>query len=131
MAELYADLTDCPAGRTMVSTMSDRYPDWLRPIERRVLRLQAEGHDAAEIGRMFRRSAEHIDRIIAFTELPGRTGEAADTGTLRPVERCVLRWRRQGADHAEIGERFGRSARHIRQVEGLALFKQSRELLSR
>ncbi len=111
--------------------MTDPVPHWLRPIERRVLRLRAEGRDSAEIGRMFRRSPEHIDRIIRLTELPGRRGEAADGGTLRPLERCVLRWRRQGADHDEIAERFGRSARHIRQVEGLALFKQSRELLGR
>ncbi len=110
--------------------MTDTLPHWLRPIERRVLALKAEGHDAAAIGRMFRRSPEHIDRIIGFTGLPGRSGAPPGETTLRPLERRVLRWRRQGAGHAEIAEKFRRSPRHIRQVEGLALFKQSRELLS-
>ncbi len=96
-----------------------------------MLALRAEGRDAAEIGRMFRRSPEHIDRIIAFAELPGRSGPTTDDATLRPLERCVLRWRRRGAGHDEIGAKFRRSPRHIRQVEGLALFKQSRELLAR
>ncbi len=96
-----------------------------------MLALRAEGRDTVEIGRMFRRSPEHIDRIIAFTGLPGRSGLPDDDATLRPLERCVLRWRRQGAGHEEIAAKFRRSPRHIRQVEGLALFKKSRELLTR
>ncbi len=110
--------------------MTDSRHHWLRPIERRVLALRAAGHDTVEIGRMFRRSPEHIDRIIEFTELPGRSGGGPDdAAALRPLERCVLRWRRQGAGHDEIAAKFRRSPRHIRQVEGLALFKKSRELL--
>ncbi len=103
----------------------------LRPIERRVLQLQAEGHDAATIGRMFKRSPAHIERIARFANLPGRTGRSRRAETLRPLERRVLHWRRQGAGHDEIAAKFRRSPRHIRQVEGLALFKKSLDLLAR
>ena len=101
----------------------------VRPLERRVLQLAASGVGIDEIARRFRRSPGHIERVIAMAALPGRTGATSDQGGLRALERRVLNWRRQGADHDEIGRRFKRSGAHIRQIEGLALYKQSLRLL--
>ena len=50
---------------------------------------------------------------------------------LRPLERRVLHLRASGESHERIGERFKRSGRFIRQVEGLAHYKESMRLLSR
>ncbi len=102
----------------------------LRPLERRVLRLRDAGHSTAEIARRFRRSPEHIRRVIEFTELPGRTGGDSDRGGLRALERRVLHLRNRGLGHDEIAERFRRSPGHIRRVEGLALYKTSVRLLT-
>ncbi len=101
----------------------------LRPLERRILRLKEEGLDPDEIGRRFKRSADHVQRIIEYARLPGRKPASSVREGLRALERRVLELRRQGFDHAEIGRRFGRSAGHIRRVEGLARYKQSLQLL--
>lgn len=42
------------------------------------------------------------------------------TEQLRPVERRVLKWADDGADDAEIAERFGRGERWVAQVRALA-----------
>jgi len=97
----------------------------LRPLERRVLRLMHEGVDATEIARRFRRRPEFVSRVIAFTRMP-RTGVAPEAEELRPVERRILKWRAGGADHAEIGRRFRRSAGHVERIEQLAAYKLSR-----
>ncbi len=110
-------------GRTMSK------PRAMRPIERRILQLEASGVHVDEIARRFRRSPGHITRVIEMASLPGRSGVSSDRDGLRALERRVLDWRRQGADHEEIGRRFKRSAAHIRQIEGLALYKQSMRLL--
>jgi hypothetical protein len=97
----------------------------LRPVERCVLRLVAGGVEHTEIARRFRRRPEFVDRVIAYTQMP-RLAEQPATQALRPVERRVLKWRASGADHADIGRRFHRSADHIEQIERLAAYKQSR-----
>ncbi len=102
----------------------------LRPIERRILELHRSGATAADIGERFKRSPEHIERILHLAQLPGRRGHSSERGGLRALERRVLRWRAQGLDHNEIGRRFQRSPRSIRQVEGLALYKKSLAILS-
>jgi hypothetical protein len=40
----------------------------LRPLERRILKWRADGIDQAEIGRRFRCSAAHVERIEQLTE---------------------------------------------------------------
>ncbi len=103
----------------------------LRPLERRVLHLRDAGVAIDEIGRRFRRSPEHIERVIDLTEIPGRSAErSSDRPGLRPIERRVLHWRREGLGHDEIAARFRRSPGHIRRIEGLALYKRSLELLA-
>jgi hypothetical protein len=96
----------------------------LRPIERRVLRLVDEGVDVAEIGHRFRRSPAHVGRLIQMAQLPGRSARHDDS-RLRPLERCILRWRAKGASHAEIGPRLGRSSQFIARVEEFAQRKLS------
>jgi DNA-binding CsgD family transcriptional regulator len=96
----------------------------LRPVERLVLRLVAEGIDDVEIGRRLRRSPEMIGRIATMAELPrpARTRKVSDDG-LRPLERRLLRWRHYGATYAEIGARFRRSPAHVARVETLVRYK--------
>lgn len=97
----------------------------LRPIERRVLRLVADGVDSSEIARRFRRQPAFIDRVIAYAGMH-HASVKPDGAALRPVERRVLKWRAGGAAHAEIGRRFHRSAGHIRRIEQLATHKLAR-----
>ena len=96
----------------------------LRPIERLVLRLIAEGVGEVEIGRRLRRSPEMIGRIATMAQLSRttRTRTVPDDG-LRPLERRLLRWRHYGATYAEIGARFRRSPAFVARVETLARYK--------
>lgn len=95
----------------------------LRPIERRLLRLSDEGIDANELGRRFVRSPQHIERVLDLARLPSRSGPRPRGDILTPIERRVLRWREQGAEMDEVAHRFGRSPRHMAQVERLAHYK--------
>lgn len=97
----------------------------LRPVERCVLRLVADGVDHTEIARRFRRRPDFVDRVIAFAAMPHVRAQTAHD-ELRPVERRILKWRAGGAGHADIGRRFGRSAGHIRRIEQLATYKLAR-----
>ncbi len=91
------------------------------------MRLVEDGIGATEIGRRFRRSPEMINRIIGMTAFPaGSAGPPTDRPLLRPLERRVLRWRDEGADYAEISERFRRSVEAVQRVERLARYKLSR-----
>jgi len=101
----------------------------LRPLERRVLRLESQGLDPDEIGRRFKRSGDHIRRISSYAKLPDRGPFTGDAGELRPLERRIIHWRAEGLDYNEIGDRFRRSGDHIRRIEGMALYKMSRRLL--
>lgn len=96
----------------------------LRPVERLVLRLVAEGVGDVEIGRRFRRSPEMIRRIDTMARIP-RTARVpvASDDRLRPLERRMLRWRHYGATYAEIGARFRRSPAFVARVETLAHYK--------
>ncbi len=94
----------------------------LRPLERRVLQMRDEGVAEHEIARRFRRSPAFIGRVIHFTSLDGRTSPTVNQ-SLRPLERRVLAWRRDGAAYEDIAPRFTRSADFIQRVESMAHYK--------
>jgi len=94
----------------------------LRAFERRVLRLADRGVAIDEIAERFRRSPEFIGRVVAFTQLPGRTG-SDHRAALRPLEHCILGWRARGAAYADIAPRLGRSPEFVERVEGFARYK--------
>jgi len=101
----------------------------LRPIERRVRKLEEAGMTNEQIAKLFKRSPEHIARISSYSTLENRSYEPRHTA-LRPLERRVLHLRGEGLDHEEIGRRFRRSPQHMRRVEGFALYKMARELIA-
>lgn len=93
----------------------------VRPLERRIQKLTDAGCSDVEIARRFRRSAPGIARVRALADLHiPSSGPAVRAGSLRPIERRVMRWADAGADPAEIGRRFGRSGGHISRIEVLA-----------
>jgi hypothetical protein len=94
----------------------------LRPLERRVLRLAAQGVDDNEIGRRFRRSADWARRVRVLAETP-RGSRHLQGDVLRPLERRVLRWRAAGAEPEALSPRFRRTPDFLRQVESLAHYK--------
>jgi hypothetical protein len=74
-----------------------------------------------DIARRFKRSPAMIRRLMLMADLPRpESPSPGPTPLLRPLERRVLRWRDAGADYAQIGARFRRSADHISRVEGFA-----------
>lgn len=102
----------------------------LRPIETRILAMRQQGLSDEEIGRRVRKTPEHVARIAEWATLPARgTGTPRENDGLSAIEKRVLDLRAEGESHAEIGERFRRSPRFIRQVEGLAHFRKYRDLL--
>jgi hypothetical protein len=99
----------------------------LRPLERRVLAMRDEGVPVDEIARRLRRSPGHVERIIRYTELP-RSGPPARR-LHRALERRVLALRDAGETYDQIGDRFRKGGRFIRQIEGLAHFTKGLRLL--
>ena len=104
-------------------------PENLRPIERRVLEMRAQGTEVDEIATRIRRTPEFVERMIEWTKIP-RTGRTRDR-YLTPRQRRVLDLRAQGESHSQIAERFKRGEAYIRQIEGLAHFKEAQRILSR
>lgn len=101
----------------------------LRPIERRILRLTEEGVDDIEIAWRFRRSPRFVRQVVALAGMP-RDGAPAGNSVqdgLRPIERAVLFWRKQGLDHEQMAPRFRRGAPFLRQVEAMANYKMARQ----
>jgi DNA-binding CsgD family transcriptional regulator len=94
----------------------------LRPVERRMLALRAEGIEVEEIARRFRRSPQHVERVLTWSEIP-RAPQPDRPEGLRPIERRVLAMRGQGLSYDEIGRRFNRGPDHIRRVERYAGFR--------
>ena len=96
----------------------------LRPIERRVRRLSAEGVPTGEIARRFRRQPSTIQRVSQMSELRQGDGSGVTSaGVLNPLERRILRWRADGVGHDDIGAKFRRSGDFVRRVEGFARYK--------
>lgn len=109
--------------------MSQPDPTLLRPIERRVLDMHADGVDVEEIATRIKRSPDFVERLLGWTEIP-RNGDTSER-YLTPKQRRVLDLRADGESHEEIAAKFKRSEKYIRQVEGLAHFKEGLRLLSR
>lgn len=103
--------------------------EYLRPIERRVLAMQREGVGVPVIASRIKRSPEFVERIISWTGIP-RNGNTTDRD-LTPIQQRVLDLRATGETREEIASRFKKGEPYIRQVEGLAHFKESQRLLSR
>jgi DNA-binding CsgD family transcriptional regulator len=101
----------------------------LRPIERRVLDMKMEGIGLDEIARRLRKSPEFVSRVIDWTQIP-RNGRDTEDRELTPLESRVLQLLGEGEDHQTIADRFRKSARFIRQVEGLAHFRLGLRILA-
>lgn len=101
--------------------------DNLRPLERRVLALREAGHEIDDIARRFKRSPEHVERILRWTEIP-RSGPPPRLAN-RAREERILAMRFAGEDHEDIAERFNRSPGFIRQVEGFAHYRRAMDIL--
>ena len=89
--------------------------------------MRDDGLASEQIGERIKRSAAHVERIILWTELP-RTGPPSRRYS-RALERRVLEFRSRGESYDQIGTRFRRSPRFIRQVEGLAHYRLALDLL--
>jgi DNA-binding CsgD family transcriptional regulator len=88
------------------------------------LTLRDEGVPVEEIARRFKRSPEHVERVLRWTEIP-RPEEPGRPDGLRPIERRVLAMRAEGQTYDEIGRRFNRGPDHIRRVERYAAFRNA------
>jgi DNA-binding CsgD family transcriptional regulator len=94
----------------------------LRPLERRISKLAADGVVPAEIGRRFNRSEHFIERVLELASLPDRQAHR-EPAVLRPIERRLVRWRDQGVPARELADRFRRGPEHIERVLALADYK--------
>jgi hypothetical protein len=97
----------------------------LRPVERCVLSLGERGFADEEIGRRLHRSPGYADRVRQLAQVP-RSGDHHPHEELRPIERCILRWRERGEDYVDVAARFHRSPAFVEFVEELAEYKLSR-----
>nr|PZN33997.1 MAG: hypothetical protein DIU67_05720 [Actinomycetota bacterium] len=97
----------------------------LSPIERTITKLHAEGLALADIAARVGKKPGTVARIMEMaryrihsTAAPGRRRSG-----LSPVERTVLRLRRQGETYGEIGNRLRRSSRRVREIERFASYR--------
>lgn len=103
----------------------------LRPIEKRILEMRQLGLSDEEIARRVRKTPERVRMIAEWATLPirGRGVAQRDDRGLSPRQARILALRARGETYDQIAERFRRSPRYIRQLEGLAHFQKYRELL--
>lgn len=99
----------------------------LTPFARRVVALHDDGRELAEIAEAFRRSPEHIARVISWAEIPRRG--RPERRFPRALERRVLSMRSAGHTYDDIAGRFRASPGFIRRVEGLAHYRRALWLL--
>jgi hypothetical protein len=99
----------------------------LRPVERRMRKLEADGVDSTEIAARFKRSPEHVERILELARLAGRQRVVAiaPDQRLRPIERRLLHGQAEGASLDALARQFRRSPAHIARVLALAEYKRS------
>lgn len=105
----------------MEDPMADRQ---LRPVERTVRRLKADGLSTSEVAWRLRRSPGYVRQVetLSRIERPSQAVAADDQaqGRLRPIERCVLNSLKAGAGYAEIAARLRRSPTYVSRVEKFA-----------
>jgi DNA-binding CsgD family transcriptional regulator len=97
----------------------------LRPVERRMTRLAADGMVPAEIGRRFNLSEQSVEQVLVLASVPGRHAPPSPPG-LRPIERRLLRWRAAGVSTDDLADRFRRGPGYIERVLALADYKNER-----
>ena len=98
----------------------------LRPIERVIIRLQADGQTVPEIASRIGKRPGTVERILAMIELREDSGTRPSSGSdsgLRPLERVVLRMLADGLSYGEVANRVGRSGAQVRRIEGYARLK--------
>jgi DNA-binding NarL/FixJ family response regulator len=91
--------------------------------------MAASGLDHDQIAAKIKASPVHVERILAWSEIPRSRPPARRTS--QALERRVLDLRFEGESHRQIASRFKRSERSIRQIEGLAHFRLAMALLER
>lgn len=89
--------------------------------------MRDEGQSIPEIAGRIKKSPEHVERIIEWTQLD-RPGEPSRRSA-EAMEQRVIAMRRQGESYEEIAERFRRSPGFIRRVEGMAHYRKAVDLL--
>jgi hypothetical protein len=92
--------------------------------------MRDQGLSLEEIGKRLRKSPEFVSRVIDWTQIPRNAADSGDSAELTPLERRVLQLRHEDEDHQTIADRFRKSARFIRQVEGMAHFRIGLQILS-
>jgi DNA-binding CsgD family transcriptional regulator len=97
----------------------------LRPIERVIVRLSESGLEVPEISRRVGKKPGTVVRILRMIDLRAGSpvSQVVGDGTLRPLERVVIRLRSRGESYGEIGNRLGRSGAHVRRIESYAQLK--------
>lgn len=93
-----------------------------------MLAMHSAGVPLDSIANAFRRSPDHIERVIAWTAIPRLRPAPRRKG--QALERRVLAFRSAGMDYEEIAPLFRASPAFIRRIEGLAHFRKARQLLS-
>lgn len=102
--------------------------DYLRPVERRVIAMRDEGVHIAEIARRIDKSPAHVERVIDWSGIPRNGPPVRRSPTA--IEQRVMQMRAEGASYVEIGARFRRSPKYIKQVEGLGHYSLGLDLLT-
>lgn len=114
-------------GTATLHLVNEESRSHLRPLERCILAMQDRGIRREDIAGAVRRSPAQVERIIGWTQLPRR--REAPRRSARALESRVLALRADGESYEQIGRRFKRGARFIRQVEGLAHYRRALDLL--
>lgn len=98
----------------------------LRAKERVIKRLADSGMSETEIAWRFRSSPGHIQRTLRLIELPRESRDSSGSSGSTALERTVLKARRRGSTHAEIGARLRRSPNFVARVEEFAALRTER-----
>jgi uncharacterized protein (DUF433 family) len=112
--------SDPPAWTGAVGAPTQRHePDdsGLFPVERRVRDMLADGMSMEDIATTLDCTTSHVRRIIRWSALDRENSRRRYPAALR---RRVLQMREAGLPYEAIAQKFAKSPRFIKQVEGLA-----------